>query len=151
MARKGKATRVLISIIFIALGLGYVIDAILNLVDLDFQALFAIGCVLGVLMFVLGIMGISNAPLKTCRIVAVIVCVLAITSFVMTVFSFNLSAIIGGITTTFVWALLAWIYFEFFCFGTNDLTQMPNFSDSFFVYLSPDVKNLRTSYIFLIA
>ena len=112
MARKGKATRVLISIIFIALGLGYVIDAILNLVDLDFQALFAIGCVLGVLMFVLGIMGISNAPLKTCRIVAVIVCVLAVTSFVMTVFTFNLSAIIGGITTTFVWALLAWIYFD---------------------------------------
>ena len=112
MAKKGKVTRVLISIIFISLGLGYVVDAILNLVDMDFQALFAIGCVLGVLMFVLGIMGISNAPLKTCRVVAVIVCLLAITSFVITVFTFNLSAIIGGITTTFVWALLAWIYFD---------------------------------------
>ncbi len=112
MAKKGSLTRILISIIFIALGLGYVIDAILNIIDLDFQALFAIGCVLGILMFVLGIMGISNTPLKTCRIIAVIVCVLAVASFVMTVFTFNLSAIIGGITTTFVWALLAWIYFD---------------------------------------
>lgn len=112
MAKKGSLTRVLISIIFIALGLGYVIDAILNIIDLDFKALFAIGCVLGVLMFVLGIMGISNAPLKTCRIIAVIVCLLAVASFVMTVFTFSLPAIIGGITTTFVWALLAWIYFD---------------------------------------
>ena len=112
MAKRGSLTRALISIIFIAIGLGYVIDAIIKIIDLNFEALFAIGCVLGVLMFVLGIMGISKAPLKTCRIIAVIVCLLAVTSFVLTVFTFNISAIISGITTTFVWALLAWIYFD---------------------------------------
>ncbi len=111
-SKKGKLTRILISIIFMALGLGYVVDAIINIIDLDFNALLGIGCVLGVLMFVLGVMGVTGAPLTPCRVVAVIVCILAVASFVMTVFSFNLSAIVGGITTTFVWALLAWIYFD---------------------------------------
>ena len=112
MAKKSNLTRVLISIIFIAIGLGFVVNAILNIIDLDFKALFGIDCVLGILMFVLGIMGISNATLKNCKIVAVIVCILAIASFVMTVFTFNIAAIVGGVTTTFVWALLAWIYFD---------------------------------------
>ncbi len=112
MAKRGSLTKVLISIIFIALGLGYVIDAVMNILDNNFEALFALGCVLGVLMFVLGIMGVSKASLKACRVVAVIVCVLAVASFVMTVFTFSVPDIIGGITTTFVWALLAWIYFD---------------------------------------
>ncbi len=110
--KKGKLTRILISIIFIALGLGYVLDAAMNILNLDFQALFGIGCVLGVLMFVLGVMGVAGASAKACRIIAVIVCILAVASFVMTVFTFDLPTIIGGITTTFVWALLAWIYFD---------------------------------------
>lgn len=112
MAKKGNVTKVLISIIFIAVGLGFVLDAILKIANLNFEALFAIDCVLGVLMFVLGVMGVSKASIKACRAVAVIVCVLAIASFVMTVFSFNISAIAGAVTTTFVWALLAWIYFD---------------------------------------
>ncbi len=112
MAKKKSITKILISIIFIAIGLGFVLDAILKIAELNFEALLAIDCVLGVLMFVLGIMGVSKASIKACRIIAVIVCVLAIASFVMTVFSFNLSAILGAITTTFVWALLAWIYFD---------------------------------------
>lgn len=112
MSKKGKLTKILISIIFIALGVGFVIDAIVNIFDGRFNALLGIDCVLGVLMFVLGILGVSGSSLKACRIIAVIVCVLAVASFVMTVFTFNLSAILGGITTTFVWALLAWIYFD---------------------------------------
>ena len=115
MANKDRnVTRVLTSIAFIALGLGFVMDAISNFMEQDFKAILAINPVLGILMFVLGIMGISAASMKACRIVAVIVCILAITSFVMTIFAsyFDFKAIIGGITTTFVWGLLAWIYFD---------------------------------------
>ena len=112
MAKKGNLTKALISIIFIALGLSFVVDALMNILNSNFEALFGLNCVLGVLMFVLGIMGISKASIKACRIISVIVCVLAIASFVMTVFTFNFAAIIGAITTTFVWALLSWIYFD---------------------------------------
>ena len=110
--RDGNITRILTSIAFIALGLGFVIDARSNFIEQDFAAILGINSVLGILMFVLGIMGISAASMKACRVVAVIVCILAITSFVMTVFTFDFKAIIGGITTTFVWGLLAWIYFD---------------------------------------
>ena len=112
MAKKGKLTRILISIIFIAIGLGFVVNAVMDLISLQFEALIAIDCVLGVLMFVLGIMGVSGTSLKICKVIAVIVCLLAIASFVMTVFSFDVKAIVGATTTTFVWALLAWIYFD---------------------------------------
>ncbi len=112
MAKKGSATRILISIIFIALGLGSVVDALRNILDSNFEALFGISCVLGVLMFVLGIMGISKASMKACRVIAVIVCVIAVACFVMTVFTFNVEKILGGVQTTLVWALLAWIYFD---------------------------------------
>ena len=112
MSKKGSLTKVLISIIFIAIGLGFVVDALLNIVEFNFSAVLGLDCVLGVLMFVLGIMGVSKASIKACRVISVIVCVLAIASFVMTVFTFNALAITGAITTTFVWALLAWIYFD---------------------------------------
>ena len=110
--KNGNVTRVLTSIAFIAIGLGFALDAVVNLFNGDFQALLGINSVLGILMFVLGIMGVSKASMKACRVVAVVVCILAIASFVMTVFTFDFKAIIGGITTTFVWALLAWIYFD---------------------------------------
>ena len=111
-SKKGSVTRVLISIAFIALGLGFALDAVSNLLEMDFASVFAINSVLGVLMFVLGIMGISKASMKACRVIAVLVCILAIASFVLTVFSLDLKQILGGITTTFVWGLLAWIYFD---------------------------------------
>ena len=107
-----KLTRILISIVFIALGIGYVIKAIMDLFEGDFKAILAIDCVLGILMFVLGIVGISKASLTVCKVLAFFVCLLAAASFVMTVFTFSIPAILGGITTTFVWALLAWIYFD---------------------------------------
>ena len=109
--KNGKFIKVLISIVFIALGLGFVIDAIMNIFNGDFDTLLGIDCILGVLMFVLGIMGISNSSIKICRFVAVVVCALAVTSFVLTVMTFELPAILGGITTTFVWALLSWLFF----------------------------------------
>lgn len=110
--KNGNVTRVLISIAFIALGLGFALNAVTSLIDGNFEAALGLNSVLGVLMFVLGIMGVSKASPKACKIVAVIVCLLAIASFVLTVFTFDFSAILSGITTTFVWALLAWIYFD---------------------------------------
>lgn len=110
--KNGNVTRVLISIAFIALGLGFAINAITSIIDGDFEAVLGLNSVLGVLMFILGIMGIANKTPKACKLLAVIVCLLAIASFVLTVFTFNFNIILGGITTTFVWALLAWIYFD---------------------------------------
>ena len=109
--KNGKFIKVLISIIFIALGIGFVVDAVMDIFNGNFDALLGIDCILGVLMFVLGIMGISDASIKVCKFVAVVVCALAVTSFVMTVMTFSLPAILGGVTTTFVWALLAWVFF----------------------------------------
>ena len=122
-SRNGNLTRVLTSIAFIALGLGFAIDAVhnifhadfeavYNIFDADFKAVLGLNSILGILMFVLGIMGVSKASMKACKIIAVIVCILAVTSFVMTVITFDFKAITGAITTTFVWALLAWIYFD---------------------------------------
>ena len=111
-SKNGNVTRVLISIAFVALGLGFAIDAVVNIFDGDFEAVLGLNSVLGVLMFVLGIMGISKASPKACKVLAVIVCLLAIASFVLTVFTFEPKIILNGITTTFVWALLAWIYFD---------------------------------------
>ena len=110
--RNGKLTKVLISIIFIALGIGSVIEAVMNIFDGKFDALLGIDCVLGVLMFVLGILGVFGSSLKLCKIIAVIVCLLSMTIFVITVFTFDLAMILSGIITTFSWALLAWIYFD---------------------------------------
>lgn len=106
MAKKGSFTRILISIIFVALGVGSVVQALQNLLDLDFGGVLA--CSLGVLMFVLGILGLFKASIKACRVIAVIVCVLSAASFVMTVIGGSLA----GLTTTLVWAILAWIYFD---------------------------------------
>ena len=74
--------------------------------DLDLNGVLS--CSLGVLMFVLGILGLFKASIKACRVIAVIVCVLSAASFVMSV----LGGSLAGITTTLVWALLAWIYFD---------------------------------------
>jgi hypothetical protein len=111
-SKNGNLTRVLTSIAFIALGLGFAIDAVYNIFHADFEAVLGLNSILGILMFVLGIMGVSKASMKACKIIAVIVCILAVTSFVMTVITFDFKAITGAVTTTFVWALLAWIYFD---------------------------------------
>ena len=109
--KNGRFIKVLISIVFVALGIGFVIDAVMNIIDGDFDTLLGIDCILGVLMFLLGILGLFNGSIKFCKFVAVVVCALAITSFVLTVLTFEVPAILGGITTTFVWALLSWVFF----------------------------------------
>lgn len=106
MAKKGSFTKVLISIIFIALGIGSVILAFKNLIEFDLEGVLS--CSLGVLMFVLGILGLFKGSIKACRVIAVIVCVLSAASFVMTLVAGSLA----GLTTTLVWALLAWVYFD---------------------------------------
>ena len=110
--KHGGATRVLLSMVYIALGLGFAIDAALSLLDGDIRGVLGLNSVLGVLMFVLGIMGISKASMKACRTIAVIVCILSLTSFTLTVFTFDFQNILGGITSTLVWGLLAWVYFD---------------------------------------
>lgn len=106
MAKKGSFTKALISIVFIALGIGSVVIALENLLALNIDGV--IDCSLGVLMFVLGILGLFKGSMKVCRIIAVVVCVLSAASFIMSVLGGSLS----GLTTTLVWALLAWIYFD---------------------------------------
>lgn len=106
MAKKGSFTRVLISIIFIALGIGSVIPAFESLLEFDISGVVA--CSLGILMFVLGILGLFKGSIKVCRIIAVIVCVLSAASFIMTLVGGSLA----GVTTTLVWAILAWVYFD---------------------------------------
>lgn len=112
--RKGSATRVLTSMVFIALGLGYAIDAAVNLFSGDFKLILGLNSVLGLLMFVLGVMGISKASMKACRTIAVVVCLLSITIFVLDIFMarFDFDTILNGITTNLVWALLAWVFFD---------------------------------------
>ena len=111
-SKNGNLTRVLTSIAFIALGLGFAIDAVYNIFHADFEAVLGLNSILGILMFVLGIMGISKSTMKACRVIAVLVFFLAMTSFVLSIMSFEFDAIINGITTTFVWAILAWVFFD---------------------------------------
>lgn len=106
MAKKGSFTKVLISIIFIALGIGSVILALQSLLEFDIEGVLS--CSLGVLMFVLGILGLFKGSMKACRMIAVIVCVLSAASFIISVVGGSLA----GLTTTLVWALLAWVYFD---------------------------------------
>ena len=110
--KSGSITRVFVSIAFIALGLGFAIDAAASLFEGDFEGILALNSILGILMFVLGIMGSSKSTMKACRVIAVLVFFLAMTSFVLSILSFEFDAIINGITTTFVWAILAWVFFD---------------------------------------
>jgi hypothetical protein len=110
--KSGSITRVFVSIAFIALGLGFAIEAAASLFDGDFEGILALNSVLGILMFVLGIMGISKSAMKACRVIAVLVFFLAMTSFIISIMSLEFNAIINGITSTFVWAILAWVFFD---------------------------------------
>ena len=106
MAKRGRFTRVLISVVFIALGIGSVIPAFKSLLALDFGGVLA--CSLGILMLVLGLLGLFGGSIRTCRVMAVIVCLFAAATFVMSLVGGSLS----GITTYLVWSILAWVYFD---------------------------------------
>ena len=100
MASKKNITRVLISIIFIAYGVSSVLTAIKALLSLELAAV--LGCALGILMFVTGILGILRTKIKICRILGVIICILSALKFAM--------ALAGGAFAVdcLVQALLAW-------------------------------------------
>ena len=108
MSKKSKLTRNLISLIFIAYGIDSVVRVLLELADLDLGSAVAvaIASVVGVLMFVLGLMGLFKAKIETCRIIAVIVCILSAAAFLMGLLALSFQ------TQMLVQALLAWIYFD---------------------------------------
>ena len=108
MSKKSKLTRNLISLIFIAYGIDSVVRVLLELADLDLGSgvAVAIASVVGVLMFVLGLMGLFKAKIETCRIIAVIVCILSAAAFLMGLLGLSFQ------TQMLVQALLAWIYFD---------------------------------------
>ena len=104
MASKRNVTRVLISIIFIAYGVGAVLDALKAALTLDVGTVLA--CALGILMFITGIFGLFRTQIKACRVLGVIICILAALKFAM--------GLAGGTfeVDLLVQALLAWIYFD---------------------------------------
>lgn len=104
MASKRNITRVLISIIFIAYGVSSVLLALKAVLALELAAV--LGCALGILMFVTGILGLFRTQIKTCRVLGIIICVLAALKFAM--------GLAGGAfqVDLLVQALLAWIYFD---------------------------------------
>ncbi len=108
MSKKGKLTRNLISLIFIAYGIDSVVRVLLELADLDLGSAIAvaISSVVGVLMFVLGLMGLLKAKIEACRVIAVIVCILSAAAFLMGLLGLSFQ------TQMLVQALLAWIYFD---------------------------------------
>lgn len=104
MAKNKNATRVIISIIFIAYGVDGFIRALQELLALDL--LGVLSCALGILMFITGIFGILKTQIKVCRVLGVIICILSALNFAL--------ALAGGAFATqmLVQALLAWIYFD---------------------------------------
>ena len=104
MASKKNITRVLISIIFIAYGVSAVLAAIKSLLLL--QLIAVLGCTLGILMFITGILGILHTKIKVCRILGVIICILSALKFALALASGTFAV------DCLVQALLAWIYFD---------------------------------------
>ena len=108
MAKKSSHDlgRIIISIIYIVLGAGSLI-AIVNAVK-NFDVWAILACVGGAVMFFAGLLGLFNAKPGICRILGLIVFVLAAISFV--------KAIIAGAFTSFmtwvylVQAIIAWYF-----------------------------------------
>ena len=108
MSKKSKLTRNLISLIFIAYGIDSVVRVLLELADLDLGSAVAvaIASVVGVLMFVLGLMVLFKAKIEICSFIAVLVCILSAAAFLMGLLGLSFQ------TQMLVQALLAWIYFD---------------------------------------
>ena len=104
MAKNKNATKIIISIIFIAYGVDGFIRAFQEL--LTFDILGVVSCALGVLMFITGILGLLKGQIKICRALGVVICILSAFNFVL--------ALAGGsfATQMLVQALLSWIYFD---------------------------------------
>ncbi len=101
-------TRVLISIIFIALGTSSVISAVQGLVTLNLN--IGIATALGILMFVTGIISFCK-KMVACRVLGVIICILSVIMFVLSL----PSATLGSLQAPALYltqALLAWLFFD---------------------------------------
>ena len=101
-------TRVLISIIFIALGTSSVISAVQGLVSLDLN--IGIATALGILMFITGIISFCG-KMVACRVLGVIICILSVIMFVLSLPSATLSALQAP-ALYLTQALLAWLFFD---------------------------------------
>lgn len=121
MATKKKSgsknlTRILISIIFLALGTSSVISTFQDLVTSSLQDLLtlnlnlSIATVLGVLMFVTGIISFCG-KMVACRVLGVIICILSVVLFVLSLPSCTLSTLQGP-ALYLTQALLAWLFFD---------------------------------------
>ena len=109
MAKKSSHDlgRIIISIIYIVLGAGALIAAVQAIASLD-VVWAVIGCAGGVVMFFAGLLGLLNAKPGLCRILGLIVFVLAAISFVKAVLA-------GAFTSLTTWlylaeAILAWYF-----------------------------------------
>ena len=104
MAKKKNLTRPLISLVFIAYGIDSVVRAFGFL--LDFEIGGVLSCALGLLMFIMGVVGLCKVRANVCKVLAVIVCILSAASFIMGLLSLSFG------TQMLVQALLAWVYFD---------------------------------------
>ena len=101
-------TRILISIIFIALGTSSVIAALEGLVTLNLN--IGIAAALGILMFVTGIISFCG-KMVACRVLGVVICLLSTVMFVLSLPSASLSTLQGP-ALYLTQALLAWLFFD---------------------------------------
>lgn len=101
-------TRVLISIIFIALGTSSVISAVQGLVSFDLN--IGIATLLGILMFITGIVSFCG-KMVACRVLGVIICILSTAMFVLSLPSATLGALQAP-ALYLTQALLAWLFFD---------------------------------------
>lgn len=105
---KNNLTRILISIIFIALGTSSVISALAGLVTFNLN--IGIATLLGILMFVTGIISFCG-QIVACRVCGVIICILSTAMFIMSLPSCTLSQLQAP-ALYLSQALLAWLFFD---------------------------------------
>lgn len=112
MAKKKSSsanlTRVIISIIFIALGASSVIASIQAALTLDAAGIVA--SALGVLMFITGIISFCG-KMVACRVCGVIICILSIVDLVMVFIGSGISNL-DALALPLTQALLAWLFFD---------------------------------------
>lgn len=107
MAKKSNSLgRIIVSLIFILLGASSVVTVIKSILSLELGAI--LGCVVGVITFITGILGLLKLNVKLCRILAVIVFIVAAVNFVMAIAA-------GSILVIATWfqlaiAILAWYF-----------------------------------------
>lgn len=103
---KNEVIRIVVSIIYIVLGVSSVITAWDALVRLDFSSDLPelISTAVGVMMFLSGVLGLARVRLGACRFCGIII-------FIASTVSFILAIVRGGAwDNSLVQALLAWLF-----------------------------------------